>query len=99
VGPPGAPGGRRYVQGKKVDAQLRNFRVVLADIAMSLYSSGSLRSGASAPRIHANVGGFQRAGCGSQWHMSRCKSSWEYTGICQGHMTLELLGARWLGVG
>ena len=28
-----------------------------------------------------------------------CKSCWEQTGICQGHMALELLGARWLGVG
>ena len=35
VGPPGAPGGRGYVPGKKVDVQLRTFWVVLAEIATS----------------------------------------------------------------
>ena len=101
MGPQGAPEGKGYVQGKKVDVQLRTFWVVLAEIATSLHSSGSLRSesGVAAPRIYTNVGGFQQAGCGSQGHMSGCKSCWEKTGICQGQMTLELLGGRWLGVG
>jgi len=70
VGAPGAPGGRGYVRGEKVDVQLRTFWVVLAEIATSLYSSESLRSGAGAPRIYTNVGGVQQAGWGSQGHIS-----------------------------
>jgi len=87
------------VRGKAVDVQLRTIWVVLAEIAMGLYSPGSLGSGAGASRVYTHVGGFQQSGCGSQGHMSGCKACLKYTGICQGHMTLELLGARWLGVG
>jgi len=65
------------VRGKRVDVQLRTFWVVVAEIATSLYSSGSLGSGAGVPRIHTHVGGFQQAGYGSQRHMSGCKACWE----------------------
>ena len=77
VGPPGTPGRRGYVRGKEVNVKLRTIWVVLAEIATSLYSSGSLGSGAGALRVYTHVAGFQQAGCGSQGHMSGCKASWE----------------------
>jgi len=84
---------------KKVDVQLWTFWDVLAEIATSLYSSESLRSGAGAPRVYTNVGNFSRLHVAVKGICRECKSYSEQTGICQGHMALELLFARWLGVG
>ena len=54
--------------------------------------------GAGALRGDTRVGTFQQAGYGRQGQISRCKAGWDWTGICGGHLTLQLSVARWLGV-
>jgi len=65
------------VWGEKVDVQLRTFWVVLAEIATSLYSSGSLRSGAGDHEFTLMCEDVKRLNVAARDICRGCRSCWE----------------------